>query len=219
MSDGLTVKRSTLTDHTYNLLLDALLRREIQPGQRLKLDALASQLGISLAPLREAVARLQAEGIVSDTARRGVHVVALSTADIVDLYEARLLLESFAAEKAAPEVTEAQLSEMRELVLEYAALTKETGPAAQLAWVGKDMQLHQYLVDLAGNARVSTWFSTLAVQLHVLLLHPLAERSPILTIPEHQAIYQAFAMRDSARAKSAVEAHINAARQRGLEAT
>ena len=218
-SDRLAVKRDTLADHTYNVLLDALLRREIKPGERLRLDVLAGQLGISLAPLREAVARLQAEGIVSDDPRRGVYVASLSTEDAAGLYEARLLLESFAAEKAAPDVTEAQLSSLRELMHEYAALTTQTGPAARLAWVRKDMQLHQCLVDLAGNARVSAWFGTLAVHLHVLLLRPEAERNPDLTISEHQEIYEAFAMRDSARAKAAVEAHIEAARQHCLEAT
>jgi DNA-binding GntR family transcriptional regulator len=213
MSDRLTVERGTLADRTYDMFLDALLRGDVKPGDRLRLDALAGQLGTSLAPLREAVARLRAEGILSDDRRRGVYVASLSAEDVARLCEARLLLESFAAEKAVPAATGEQLEGIRTLVQEYAALTEQTGAASRLAWVRKDMELHQYLVDLAGNARVSTWFSTLAVHLHVVLLRPEAERSPRVTISEHQAIYQAFAMRDSQLAKAAVTAHITAAKQ------
>ena len=219
MSETLTVERGTLADHAYNVLLDALLRGDIRSGDRLRLEELASQLGISLTPLREALARLQVEGIVRDEPRRGVYVASLFVVDILNLYEARLLLESFAAEKAAPVVTQPQLDGMHELVQEYVPLTEQTGSTARLAWVRKDIELHQYLVDLAGNARVSSWFSTLAVQLHVVLLRPEAERSPSLTIPEHQEIYQAFTMHDGTRAKMAVMAHISAAKRRCFEAT
>jgi DNA-binding GntR family transcriptional regulator len=141
-----------------------------------------------------------------------VYVASLSNVDVVNLYEARLLLESFAAEKAAPSVTGPQLEGIRKLVEEYATLTEQTGPGARLAMVRKDVELHQYLVDLAGNARVSTWFSTLAVQLHEVLLRPAAERNFSLTISEHLEICDAFAAHDGARAKAAVVGHIAAAK-------
>jgi len=98
------------------------------------------------------------------------------------------------------------------------ALTEFSGHGSQLALVSKDVGLHQYLVDLAGNARISSWFSTLAVQLHEVLLRPNAERLFSVTLAEHNEIYAAFTARDGTRSRTAVVAHITAAEQRCIEA-
>jgi DNA-binding GntR family transcriptional regulator len=211
-------EHNTLTEHAYSVLLNSFIRGDVKPGERLKLEEVAERLGISPTPLRQALARLQAEGIVHSEPRRGLYVVSLTHEDLRDLYETRLLYETFAAEKVAPVIGESQLQNMQRLVEEYAELRSKDVASARLAWVSKDMEFHQYIVDLAGNRMISTSFGKLGIHLQTLLFTMDVERAGGETIRGHREIFQAFASRDATQAKELLKAHILESRDRFLEA-
>src|SRR5579864_9777932 len=92
------------------LIREAIIDGRLPPGQRLKEEELAQELGISRTPVREALLILQAEGLVTAVPNRGAVVRTYTESDLVDMYELRALLESFAAHQAAKRITEAQLA-------------------------------------------------------------------------------------------------------------
>lgn len=212
------LSQQTLTDRVYDKLLDAFTDRELKPGERLKLEELAIRMDVSPTPLRHALARLEAEGIVRVHPRRGIHVVSYSPADMANLYEARLMCETYAAKKVASTMTEAQLSDIQKIMILYEDLAHQHELTARQSWVRKDVEYHRYIVDLAGNATISGWFRTLSVHVQTLLLSTAAERDPSVSIGEHRRIYEALVARDATACVQALASHIVAARDNVLRA-
>ncbi len=208
----------TLTDRVYERLLSAFTSHELKPGERLKLEDLAARMGISPTPLRQALARLEAEGIVCSDPRHGLRVVSLTAQDMVNLYEARLMCEVFAVEKAAHTITDAQLQDLGEILSTYEELAGQREPSARQGWVSKDVEYHRGIVNLAGNETISTWFRKLSVHVQTLLLSTSAERDPSVSIREHREIYQALAAHDAVACSKALAAHALAARDTTLSA-
>jgi DNA-binding GntR family transcriptional regulator len=210
------LSQQTLTDRVYDRLLAAFTDHELKPGERLKLEDLAMRMDVSPTPLRHALARLEAEGIVRAEPRRGIHVVSYTPTDMANLYEARLMCETHAAEKATSAITDAQLDHLREILNAYEGLAHQQEPAARRGWVRKDVEYHRYIVDLAGNATISSWFRTLSVHVQTLLLSTSADRDPSVSMSEHRKVYEALAARDAAACTEALSAHIIAARDNVL---
>jgi DNA-binding GntR family transcriptional regulator len=135
-------------------LREAILSGEFGPGQRLRTESLAKRFGSSRTPVREALVQLEGEGLVDIEPRRGAIVRSFASADLIDLYEIRVLLEPAAAARAALQVSEAQL----ELLAELVALSDARGgdsPDAiddQIAW---NERFHALVIEAAGSPRLS----------------------------------------------------------------
>jgi DNA-binding GntR family transcriptional regulator len=97
----------TLADKAFSALHDAILRGDLQPGQRLTIEDLAGLLGMSPMPIREAVRRLDGVGLVENVPHRGARVTELSVEDLRDVYDVRLALEPLAIRRAAERLTDA----------------------------------------------------------------------------------------------------------------
>ena len=95
------VARDTVQDRVYSLLRDRLMRGAFEPGQKLKIAELASALGTSSMPIREALHRLAAERAIESTPNRSVRVPSLSKESLRDLMEARFAIEGLAVARAA----------------------------------------------------------------------------------------------------------------------
>ena len=96
-------------------LREAILAGKLEPGTRLRAEAVAERLNTSRTPVREALVLLAREGLVEIEPRRGASVRAFDAADLADLYDVRALIEPHAARRAATRVAPAQLARMREL--------------------------------------------------------------------------------------------------------
>lgn len=103
----------------------AILDGRFKPGEWLRQEKLAQELGVSQMPVREALKELAAEGLIEHVPYRGVRVVALSTEDIEDLYEHRAFLESRAAQMAADHITAGEIAEMKAMLAEMESLPPE----------------------------------------------------------------------------------------------
>src|ERR1700726_1316474 len=111
------IERETVQERVYGVLRERLMRGGFEPGQKLKIAELASALGTSAMPVREALNRLAAERAVESLPNRSVRVPALSKESLQDLMEARFAVEGLAVERAASNMTAETLATLRRLIL------------------------------------------------------------------------------------------------------
>ena len=186
-----------------------MLRREIQtgqlpPGTRLRQNEVAQRFGISTTPVREALAWLQAEGLVRIDPHRGAIVFHPTVADVRESYEIRKSLEALAVEKATPVLTEEHIADLQRLLNEM----KEEKDEAR--WVEMNNQFHMRLYQASEMPRLCGMIANLrdssSTYIHMFAAHDLpAHRADI----DHQEILDACATGDVERARSAVMEHID----------
>ncbi len=149
------VQQQALWQLVVPAIRQAIVVGELEPGVRLTETALAERFGVSAAPIREALVQLKHEGLVRILPRRGAYVIGVTEQRIKDMYECRLLLESYAIRRGAERTDEQGLATLSALVdqMEASTVTQH----AQLMAVS-DMAFHRQIIDLAGNlALVSSW--------------------------------------------------------------
>jgi DNA-binding GntR family transcriptional regulator len=110
------IARETVQDRVYSVLRDRLMRGGFEPGQKLKIAELATALGTSAMPVREALNRLTAERAIESMPNRSVRVPSLSKESLRDLMEARLAIEGLAVSRAANNMDEATLDLLRHII-------------------------------------------------------------------------------------------------------
>ena len=192
------------------LIREAILDGRLEPGQRLKEEELARQLGISRTPVREALLMLQVEGQVVATPNRGATVRVHSPDDLEDLYGLRALLEGHAARRAAARITEADVAQLRESCERFDAV----GRKDQLReLVRENLFFHNTILDAAGSVR-------LASMVRRVIELPLVYKSYIWYSPDqkrisshyHRQIVNALSTRDGERAEWIMKEHVFEAR-------
>jgi DNA-binding GntR family transcriptional regulator len=154
--------RATSLDGVLDALRAAIFRNAFPPGSRLKQSAIASELGVSQGVVREALARLTEEGLVTNVPYRGVYVSVLTGKDIQDLYQMRTALECLAVELALPRLREKENMERLEALAKRVREEVPLGNSGAAA--AADVEFHKYVVDLAGNARLSKAWQAIAAQ-------------------------------------------------------
>ena len=122
-----TVRAETIADKVYALLRQDIASGRFRPGERILEKALAHRLGISRTPIREALIRLEIEGVVVCTSRRSYNVRTLSVADVREIYDTLGILEGAAARMAVPRLTSDDLRDLRQFnkTMESAATTAD----------------------------------------------------------------------------------------------
>jgi DNA-binding GntR family transcriptional regulator len=193
-------------------LREAILSGEFEPGERLRTASLAKRFGSSRTPVREALVQLEGEGLVDIEPRRGALVRSFASADLIDLYEIRALLEPAAAARAALRAREHQLERLRELVtLSDARGGRGRGAIDdQIAW---NQELHAIVIEAADSPRLSAALRATAGI-------PRAFRSAFWRDDDHRSFSQmchrelvsALGARSSERAEAVMRVHILQAR-------
>lgn len=206
------VDRPPLVDDVHDVLVDMLMNRRLAAGDRLNIDALARTLHVSPTPVREALARMEAEGLVVKEPRRGYAVAPLiGLDDLRALIDFRLLIEPAAAATAAKRITPAEASALRALASSGGAGNHdETSNRLDMIY---DTTFHDTVADLAGNRWARESLSRLRSHLHMYRLYHHAQQAAA-TKPEHVAIARAIARRDPDAAAEAMRAHLQSAMKR-----
>jgi DNA-binding GntR family transcriptional regulator len=214
--DGNLELRS-LQQQIHDRLLGRILRRELEPGERISPPEIAAGLGVSITPVRDAVNQMAAEGLVTVTPRRGTIVSPVSVRDIEELYEIRLMVEPHAAELATGRASAAEMDRMKELAkqLESAPPANAGGVAeldTYLHEIATDAELHAAVVRAAHNVRLNALYDGLRT--HVLVaraVFPRLYRGQPHRRGEHQRIVDAIAAHDGNAARDAMAAHLRQA--------
>jgi DNA-binding GntR family transcriptional regulator len=211
---GLLRRPARLGEEVYSAIFARIMSLEIAPGARISVDAMARQLGVSQTPIREALGRLESEGLVNKTHLVGYSATPqLSAKQFADLYELRLQLEPFAARKCAEAVTEDVVSQLQGLCADMEALAQGEGLDAYAQFAQLDMAFHDQIAVSAGNDLVVEALSRLHTHVHLfrLLFHARVTRS---AIDEHAKVVAAIKARDPDAAEAAMRLHIERSRER-----
>jgi GntR family transcriptional regulator, rspAB operon transcriptional repressor len=199
-----------IRDSAYEILRDKIMRKDFGPGQRLDLEIIERQLGISRTPLREALHRLASERLVEIVPRSGTFVTVLSPDDIAESYEVRRAIELYAVERAAQQATDRQLAECRALLRDLACLgAADDVVATYPQYLSADYELHRRIVSLAGNQRLSRAYERENVHAQLARVHyRRIMRDLDVTQREHDDIVAALELHDAASARVAMDAHL-----------
>ncbi len=185
----------------YRILLDDIRKRVLLPGARLRETDLASWMGISRTPVREAIRLLEADGLVTHLPRQGATLRRLDYAEIIELYEMRVVLEATAARLAARAASDLEISEL--LSLNSGLAASPPGPLAH----DLNRQFHHMLIDAARNRFLVK--AMRAIQKTLLILGRTTLDNPdraVQAVAEHTAIAKAVANRDGLAAEAAMRA-------------
>jgi len=203
-SEKATIRRPVrLGDEVYGVLYTQLMSRTIKPGSRVSIDSLARELGVSQTPIREALSRLEAEGLVIKTHLVGYRASEQLDRDRLDqLYALRLLLEPHAAHQAATRLTPVQLSTLEDLSEQMNDTRADYDSFARL-----DGAFHDLIAQASANELIAETLSRLHIHVHLFrLFSPVQATSGAMA--EHADLLAAFRATDPAAAEAAMRRHI-----------
>jgi DNA-binding GntR family transcriptional regulator len=218
-----SLRRISLSEQTYEALKEQILDQKLEPGARLNIDALTKSLKVSSSPVREALARLEAERLVVLEVYAGYKVAPHPSPEyLAQLLEFRLLVEAHCARAGAMKRNASTVKLLKDLVARMAS-SRRLGAKYQeyRKRIQADAQFHQAIVDSAGNGVLSEVYAT--KHAHLLMSRLFINRSdagrpadPVTS--EHRAIVEAYAKGDGAAAERAVISHLTNSGKRLLAA-
>ena len=203
--------RTVLAAPVYDHLKERIMNRAVSPGARLNIDSLAAELGVSQTPLREALARLAAERLVSFEPYKGYSVTPLLTLrQLAELMQVRRLLETEAARQAANRISLTDLHSLQRVIEQMEAVEPRPEFRHYLPFNRLDQDFHQMIFQAAENRILLETYQGLNAHLWLARLDltgsSIASRQSNL---EHQAILQALKKHDPEAATSAVAQHLD----------
>ena len=205
-------EHSTLADTVYAALRDAIIDGRFAPGEWLRQETLAQELGVSQMPVREGLRRLVTEGLAERIPYRGVRVVEHSPEDIADMITLRLALESLAVRFATPLISEAQIESLRENVQEAAAYTNQAQMPRRRQL---NTEFHLGICRASGRRylirqveQLWGWFPGVMLYEGIRRQAALSASRLATETDEHQAILDALVRRDARQAENLTRQHI-----------
>lgn len=195
-----------LRDVVFKTLRRAILTGELKPGERLMEIHLADKLGVSRTPIREAIRKLELEGLVVMVPRRGAQVAHITSKGMSEVLEVRLALEELAVGLACDRITD---EEIDRLLVACTAFEKavETGDISKIT--NADVAFHDIIEEASHNARLSQIISNLAEQMYRYRVEYIKDNTGWTTlISEHRMITDAIVKRDPSLATQAMHVHI-----------
>jgi DNA-binding GntR family transcriptional regulator len=205
-------KPVSLADWAYERIKGLILQLQFKPGQQLQIEELTEMLGVSRTPIREAILRLERDGLMRIVPRVGMFVTDITSADLEELYELRELLESRAVERAVQNLSDDDLDHL-DRVLEGGAGAAESGDVD--GFLRAEIEFHSFLLDHSGNRRMIVTmesFRDLTYRWRVLSVR--AQESLFETLAEPRKIAQALRLREAGLAGRLMKEHIQAAKGR-----
>jgi len=212
MSELPQINRARASDSVYQILRDSILTQVFKPEERLNVKDLADKLGVSFTPLKEAINRLVAEGLIEINPRSGTYVTGVNERDLAETFEIRLALECLAAGKAIDRVTPEVISKLRRLV---ADLEKPVSTDLERSTHNQNnVELHDLIIELSGNRKLVDFYQRLNAHIKIARIHYSRhdwEQRMEQEKEEHREILNAFEARDSDRLVKALRTHIQRA--------
>jgi len=207
-------KPSDLKNWAYETIKRSILNSEMNAGDQLRIESLAEQLEISRTPIREALLKLESEGLVRSASRVGFFVRGLTKHDLQELFELREILESYAAEKAAEHVDEQDVQRLGEFQ-ERAAKAISAGNMSE--FMAMEVEIHSLILKKAGNSRLMKMLES---------IKDLIQRERMLSLQspenieesfkEHQVVINLLKKKDAKMAGKMMRSHILAVKERML---
>jgi len=205
-------KQPFLRDQVYEILAQAIKENRLKPGERLVESKLAEELGISRGPIREAIARLVAEGLLVGGGSNGVRVAPLpSLPEIAENYVIRAVLQGMAARLAAEKIDDSELQDLK-LCLDKAKRSLAKGDIE--GFLDHNLQFHELIEKASRSAKLQEVINYLRSPLYKRVSHKLSQILRIdVALKEHEEILKAIEGRDGERAERLMRAHVENAKE------
>lgn len=207
-----TDERPNLMEAAYEQLIDILIRGELRPGDVITERKMGERLNASRTPIREALSRLEAEGLVFKQANRGVTVSPFSAETFIEILNVRQLLEGEAARMAAGNISKALMARVRAALT---ALDANPSPSLSEIWEVDDM-LHGAIAEAANNHLMASLIRDLRRRTHVFNAYRNQTR-PGFAIQDNANLLDAIESGDRERARDAMVEHIAAVKTALIE--
>lgn len=206
--------KRNLAEDIVNRLREAIYSGQLAPNERLREEVLASMLGLSRGPVREALAQLEREGLVIRQPNRGATVARLAAEDVEEVYSLRLALEQLAVRQVLRRNDPACFDAMQGVVDEMAKCLKR-GITTQEAAI-LDIRFHERIYEGSQHKRLLTVWSTLRPQIHIFLLSRNVVNADFgqYIVPDHQRLLDVMRAGDEAGALAALQDHLKGAYER-----
>ena len=209
------LQTSSLTSVVQSELERMILAGELAPGAKLTEVALATRLGVSRGPLREAFRMLEEAGLVRTEKNRGVFVRDVPLAEAIEIFDLRAAMDELVGRRLAERITPVQLKEVRGLVdqMEQAVKAKDAHHYHLL-----NLHFHDRLVELAGNSKLTAIYRKLIKELSLFRRMNLADGGLLpVSVGEHRQIVRAIASGDADAAGRAMFAHVIDSKERTIK--
>jgi DNA-binding GntR family transcriptional regulator len=209
---------SKSTDKAYVAIHEALSAGRLRPGEHLAEERLAREIGVSRTPVREALRRLSAEGFIELMPNQGGKVPLLSIDDVVEIFDLRLILESYAASLAAQKITGAQLNELGKLCdgMERAFSKRRGGYITEISRGNR--RFHRVIMEATRGQRLSRILTqVIEVPLMLDTYHRFSTDDMNRSMRHHRELTIALAAHDPDWARSVMQSHIQSGRNVYLE--
>ncbi len=195
-----------LRNVVFNTLRDAILKGDLQPGERLMEIHLAKKLGVSRTPVREAIRMLEREGLAVTYPRRGAQVAKMTEKDLDDVLEIREVLDTLAASLACNNMNEDAINRLERACREFESATKGNDIREV---VRRDEDFHNVIYEASNNPRLSAILVNLKEQMYRFRFEYVKDRTiyPVL-IREHKSILEALRTKDVDEVVSLTKTHL-----------
>jgi DNA-binding GntR family transcriptional regulator len=207
-----------LADDVYGAIFDKLMSLDISPGARITVDALVRELEVSQTPIREALGRLEGEGLVVKTHLVGYSAAAQLTRRRFDeIYELRLLVEPDGARRAAAHISKEQMRKLKDTAEQMGKVDRIREKSSYFRFARLDSEFHDTVMEIAGNELIRNTLSHMHIHFHIfrLMFHARVTEE---ALAEHEVLLAALSSHDELGAERAMRDHIERSRQRLLPA-
>lgn len=197
--------RPVLRTQIKEYIVQMILNRELQPGERVVESVLARKLGVSQAPVREAIRDLELTGFLVTEPFRGATVRLFTPEELEEVYSVRAALESLAGEQAAKHITAEHEAELRRILDEMMAAAR----AGDMILTSKlNNQFHEMIWRISGNKFLHKFWESLQLAQWTVITSSRSKKSLVELVERHEEILEALKSRDPQRASQAMRAHI-----------
>jgi DNA-binding GntR family transcriptional regulator len=210
----MTIERPTLARQAYAEIQNKILSGELAAGQRLLPDVLASALAVSQTPVKEALALLERDGLVTGTDRRASSVRRFAPQDVLDIYEARILLEVNAIATAldSGRIGPGFIAKLEEIAAAQLALFPPATKDVLVEIIALDRKLHETIMEAGGNRLLTEWHRSIQLQLQTVRTYSLDNYDLERSRREHQRILDALKTGDRDGIVRALRDHLVSSR-------
>jgi DNA-binding GntR family transcriptional regulator len=199
-----------ISEQVTDILRQRLVEQVYKPGERVTIDRLARELGVSHTPVREALGRLQGEGLVHYRRNQGYYVTPLTDREILEMLDCRLMLETFAVQQIAPIPDD--LVERLEAI--HQRFCRATALRQRYETNVADREFHEAIVAATGNSLLLRLFCSMNSHMRTMRLFYSSEEMPPRNLAEHERIMAAFRRRSNAEAAEAIADHLRSVKTR-----
>ena len=199
------VGRRVFRDEIREQLIEDILGGRLPPGSRIVETRLAQQLGVSQAPVREALRDLALLGFVVSSPFRGTEVRRITPEELLEIYPIRAALEAVAARAAATRIDDASLERLDELIT---TMREAAARNDHRALVFADADFHHTIITAAGNRMLERVWQTMRLSVTTCVTHSVTHRSLVELAERHVVVLEALKAHDPVRAEAEIRRHI-----------